>query len=392
MNPRDGAVALPVWPAEDRWTPTRSNCWSSTRSASCSPATPRRRSARTWPGSVEPSHRRRRDPRRAGPRHRDGRRPSGQGQRRRSAGCTTSACSSAAPPSARMLTAEQLLEVAETLACTGAMYRYRMRLADRLVRPDRAARRRSKTWALVGKTITGCIDGRGHVLDMASRELAAGPPASSPTSTRSVQARDQAAAPRPGAAQDPPLPQRDRQRRPLRPAGRRQPPAQGRRASSTASAAPARRSSSSRPSVAAPQRRAGRPQGARRTARSGAILRRLSGEVGRVAQAAGLRPRRDRPARPHHRQGPLQPRLRHVRPGREHRRPALAPAGAAPAARAPVPQRARQAARAEHATEHRARGRADRRPPRASASTCSSSPGRTPAARRSRSRRPACSA
>src|SRR5262249_15382969 len=30
-----------------------------------------------------------------------------------------------------MLTAEQLLEVAETLTCTGAMYRYRMRLDER---------------------------------------------------------------------------------------------------------------------------------------------------------------------------------------------------------------------------------------------------------------------
>src|SRR5262249_20017938 len=30
-----------------------------------------------------------------------------------------------------MLTAEQLLEVADTLGCTGNMYRYRMRLAER---------------------------------------------------------------------------------------------------------------------------------------------------------------------------------------------------------------------------------------------------------------------
>ena len=33
-----------------------------------------------------------------------------------------------------MLTAEQLLEVADTLTCTGAMYRYRMRLDARLTR------------------------------------------------------------------------------------------------------------------------------------------------------------------------------------------------------------------------------------------------------------------
>src|SRR5262249_18868449 len=33
-----------------------------------------------------------------------------------------------------MLTAEQLLEVAETLSCTGNMFRYRMRLAERCQR------------------------------------------------------------------------------------------------------------------------------------------------------------------------------------------------------------------------------------------------------------------
>lgn len=68
------------------------------------------------------------------------------------------------------LTAEQLLQVAETLNVTGAMYRYRMRLNERLSGlidllsgvEDQGA---------VAKTIGGCIDGRGHVLDMASREL-----------------------------------------------------------------------------------------------------------------------------------------------------------------------------------------------------------------------------
>jgi len=71
-----------------------------------------------------------------------------------------------------MLTAEQLLEVADTLSCTGAMYRYRMRLAehltgliDHLTGVD--------DLGLVAKTISGCIDTRGHVLDMASRDLAA---------------------------------------------------------------------------------------------------------------------------------------------------------------------------------------------------------------------------
>jgi DNA mismatch repair protein MutS2 len=70
-----------------------------------------------------------------------------------------------------MLTAEQLLEVAETLTCTGNMYRYRMRLDERfqgliaLLAPI-------EDLGLVAKGITGCIDTRGHVLDMASRELA----------------------------------------------------------------------------------------------------------------------------------------------------------------------------------------------------------------------------
>jgi DNA mismatch repair protein MutS2 len=69
-----------------------------------------------------------------------------------------------------MLTAEQLLEVAETLTCTGNVFRYRMRLPQDfqkllgLLTPV-------EDLGPVAKAITGCIDGRGHVLDMASREL-----------------------------------------------------------------------------------------------------------------------------------------------------------------------------------------------------------------------------
>jgi DNA mismatch repair protein MutS2 len=69
-----------------------------------------------------------------------------------------------------MLTAEQLLEVADTLVCTGHVYRYRMRLDERwqgliaLLAPV-------EDLGVVAKSITGCIDGRGHVLDMASPEL-----------------------------------------------------------------------------------------------------------------------------------------------------------------------------------------------------------------------------
>ena len=69
------------------------------------------------------------------------------------------------------LTAEQLLEVADTLTCTGNMYRYRMRLHERLQGLSELLAP-IEDMGLVAKTITGCIDGRGHVLDMASRELA----------------------------------------------------------------------------------------------------------------------------------------------------------------------------------------------------------------------------
>jgi DNA mismatch repair protein MutS2 len=71
-----------------------------------------------------------------------------------------------------MLTAEQLLEVGETLGCTGAIYRYRMRLAEHLAGLIELLGG-IEDLGLVGKSIGGCIDGRGHVLDMASRDLAA---------------------------------------------------------------------------------------------------------------------------------------------------------------------------------------------------------------------------
>ncbi len=71
-----------------------------------------------------------------------------------------------------MLSAEQLLEVSETLGCIGAMYRYKMRLDAKLTGLiDLLAG--IEDLGVVAKTIGGCIDGRGHVLDMASRELAA---------------------------------------------------------------------------------------------------------------------------------------------------------------------------------------------------------------------------
>jgi DNA mismatch repair protein MutS2 len=69
-----------------------------------------------------------------------------------------------------MLSAEQLLEVADTLTCTGSMYRYRMRLDPRCSRLIEMLTP-IEDLGVTAKTITGCIDTRGHVLDMASPEL-----------------------------------------------------------------------------------------------------------------------------------------------------------------------------------------------------------------------------
>jgi DNA mismatch repair protein MutS2 len=69
-----------------------------------------------------------------------------------------------------MLSAEQLLDVAATLTCTGHMYRWRMRLSElnqRLI----ALMTPVEDLGLVAKSIAGSIDSRGHVLDMASPEL-----------------------------------------------------------------------------------------------------------------------------------------------------------------------------------------------------------------------------
>src|SRR5437870_4824654 len=69
------------------------------------------------------------------------------------------------------LTIEQLLEVSDTLSCTGNVYRYRMRLTDRHQRLTEMLAP-IEDLGHVAKAITGCIDSRGNVLDMASRELA----------------------------------------------------------------------------------------------------------------------------------------------------------------------------------------------------------------------------
>jgi len=70
------------------------------------------------------------------------------------------------------LTVDQLLSVADTLTCTGNMYRYRMRLHEKFTRLQDLLQP-IEDLGLVAKAISACIDTRGHVLDMASRELAA---------------------------------------------------------------------------------------------------------------------------------------------------------------------------------------------------------------------------
>ena len=70
-----------------------------------------------------------------------------------------------------MLTADQLLEVAGVLSCTGSMYRFRMRLAERYARAI-ALLSPVEDLGPIAKSVTGCIDSRGHVLDMASPDLA----------------------------------------------------------------------------------------------------------------------------------------------------------------------------------------------------------------------------
>lgn len=70
-----------------------------------------------------------------------------------------------------MLSAEQLLEVAAVLHCTGHMYRFRMRLGSQFLRVINLLGPVDDL-GLVAKSIGGCIDPRGHVLSMASPDLA----------------------------------------------------------------------------------------------------------------------------------------------------------------------------------------------------------------------------
>jgi DNA mismatch repair protein MutS2 len=70
-----------------------------------------------------------------------------------------------------MLSPEQLLEVAAVLNATGHMYRFRMRLGPQYQRLINLLGPVDDL-GLVAKSIGGCIDGRGHVLSMASPDLA----------------------------------------------------------------------------------------------------------------------------------------------------------------------------------------------------------------------------
>ena len=70
-----------------------------------------------------------------------------------------------------MLTADNLLEVAAALTCTGQMYRFRMRLGDRFT-GIMALLAPVEDLGPVAKSIHSCIDSRSHVLDLASPELA----------------------------------------------------------------------------------------------------------------------------------------------------------------------------------------------------------------------------
>ncbi len=70
-----------------------------------------------------------------------------------------------------MLTAEQLLEVAAVLNASANIYRFRMRLPPQYQRVINLLGPVDDL-GLVAKSIAGCIDARGHVLSMASPDLA----------------------------------------------------------------------------------------------------------------------------------------------------------------------------------------------------------------------------
>lgn len=70
-----------------------------------------------------------------------------------------------------MLSAEELLQVRETAWCLSAVYRWRMKLDERFLKL-RELLANVDDYGLLARNIEGCLDLRGHVLDMASSELA----------------------------------------------------------------------------------------------------------------------------------------------------------------------------------------------------------------------------
>ena len=232
------------------------------------------------------------------------------------------------------LTIEQLLEVADTLGCTGTIYRYRFRLGERHVGlSDLLAP--VEDLGPVAKSISGCIDGRGHVLDMASPELA-----QIRQKINDVDDRVQHHIRR--LLHDPKL--REILRYPnatvsgdhyvLPVAVNHRHKIQGvvHRTSATGETVFIEPAGVANLSSERAVLKGDEDREVRRILRAAERRGRPSGE------AACLRHRHPRPPRSHHRQGPFQPRLRHVRPGRQYRRPALAAAGAASAADPPVPR------------------------------------------------------
>ena len=265
---------------------------------------------------------------------RDGRRPSASGRPRRSAGCTMCACSPAGPPSAPCSPPSNSSKSADTLTCTGEMYRYRMRLAEHLT---------GLIELLAGSRTSARSPRRSAAASTAAATCSTWPAATSPRSARSsIDLDEKVKAEIRRLLRDPELRRilrypnatvhGDHYVLPVAVNHRHKVPGVVHRTSSTGETVfiePAERRQA--------QRRAGDLKGEedREVKR---VLRRLSGEVGRVAKPLVLRARGDGEARPDHRQGPLQPRLRHVCPGHQHRGPALAPQGPPSAAGTSLPQ------------------------------------------------------
>ena len=69
-----------------------------------------------------------------------------------------------------MLAATELIQIKDVLHCTGQIYRYRSRLHERWQCLQQMLARIDDL-GVTAQTISGCIDDRGHVLDLASPEL-----------------------------------------------------------------------------------------------------------------------------------------------------------------------------------------------------------------------------